>query len=327
MMGFSDLRDWANGEEVGLAQSPGVPGIILGCGPAMRSLNAVVSEIAASNIPVLIIGECGTGKDVYARLIHHLSQRNECAFDKINCTSPSLAGYSHQLRVLTDEPPTDHRLGSLYFDGVQDLDVSGQHCMLSYLRDREDHRSVSGFGRRIISSANADLGSAVESGQFRRELYFRISGACLRLPPLRERKEDIPAMLEYLLNKHASACNKVVPTIAPGALKILLAYSWPGNILQLESFARKVVTLGDLSLALDEIQIRQTEGRSPQPAGNAQSLRTAVRAVSKQAERRLIIQALERTRWNRKRAAQELQISYKSFLNKLKAIETSQEGQ
>jgi two-component system response regulator AtoC len=295
----------------------------------MRSLDAMVVDIAPTRIPVLIMGECGTGKDAYARLVHRLSQGTETPFHKINCAALESAELLNQLNEHTGERQGRDALGTVYLDGVQDLDPHCQRVLLSYLPDGEVQERGLALRQRFISSANASLELDVEAGRFRRELYFRLNGACLRLPPLRERKDDILALMEYFLSKHGSANSKATPPLVGHATEMLLAYSWPGNIRQLESLALKMVTFGDARLTLEELQLLHGVNQRPKPGQDVSvpSLKMAVRAASKQTERELIIQALERTRWNRKRAAQELQISYKSFLNKLKAIETYHRGQ
>lgn len=316
-----------NPTESSLAQSPIIPGFVFGYGPAMRTLNAMAAEIAPTGIPVLIMGECGTGKDAYARLIHRLSQKIEATLHKINCAALESADLFNQLNDQTRERRSEETWGTIYLDSVQDLDLHCQRALLSYLPDDGGAGESLGSHPRVISSTNESLELEVEAGRFRRELYFRINGACLRLPPLRERKDDIPALMEHFLNKHASGRNKAIPSLDSGTLEMLLAYSWPGNIRQLENLALKMVTFGDVRVALDELQpLRSVNPRPGQNVG-VQTLKMAARAASKQAERELIMQALERTRWNRKRAAQELRISYKSFLSKLKSIEISHGGQ
>jgi DNA-binding NtrC family response regulator len=280
----------------------------------------MVVEIAPTGIPVLIMGECGTGKDAYARLIHRLSQTSETAFQKINCAAFQSADLFNRLNDQARECRSENACGTVYLDGVQDLELHDQRALLSYLPDDEGQGNGLGLRPRIVSSTNASLELDVEAGRFRRELYFRINGACLRLPPLRERKEDIPALMEYFLGKHASASNKPVPSLESSTLDMLAAYSWPGNIRELENLALKMMTFGDVRVALDELQLRQSVSQKLQQNSGVPSLKVAARAASRQAERELIMQALERTRWNRKRAAQELQISYKSFLYKLKSI-------
>jgi two-component system response regulator AtoC len=306
--------------ENSLAQTPLLPGFIYGCGSAMRNLNAMVTEIAPTGIPVLIMGECGTGKDAYARLIHRLSQDTGAAFQKINCAAFESADLFNQLNDQTREHRGEGACGTVYLDGVQDLELQGQRALLSSLPDDESHGNGLSLRPRLISSANASLEPEVEAGRFRRELYFRINGACLRLPSLRERKEDIPALLEYFLSKHAGASHKAVPSLETSTLDILTAYSWPGNIRELENLALKMITFGDVRVALNELQLRHSVSQKLEQNLGVPSLKVAARAASRQAERELIMQALERTRWNRKRAARELQISYKSFLYKLKSI-------
>jgi two-component system response regulator AtoC len=316
-----------NPTESSLAQNPVIPGFILGYGPAMRTLNAMAAEIAPTGIPVLIMGECGTGKDAYARLIHHLSQKTEAALHKINCAALESADLFNQLNDQTGERRSEDSWGTIYLDSVQDLDPHCQRALLSYLPDDESPGRSLGSHARVISSTNGSLDLEVETGRFRRELYFRINGACLRLPPLRQRKDDIPALMEYFLNKHASGRNKTIPSLGSSTLELLLAYSWPGNIRELENLALKMVAFGDVRVALDELQSRGSVNQTPRQNVGVPSLKMAARAASKQAERELIMQALERTRWNRKRAAQELRISYKSFLYKLKSIEIPHGGQ
>ena len=310
-----------------MAQNPVVPGFIYGSGPTMRTLNAMAAEIAPTGIPVLIMGECGTGKDAYARLIHRLSQNTEAAFHKINCAALESAGLFKQLSGQSRERQSEDTWGTLYLDSVQDLDLHCQRTLLSYLPDDAGLVGSLDLRRRVISSTDASLELEVEAGRFRRELYFRINGACLRLPPLRERKEDLPVFMEYFLNKHARGSNKTAPSLDSGTLDMLTAYSWPGNIRELENLALKMLTFGDVRVALDELQSRPGVNQKLQQNVGVPSLKLAARAASKRAERELIMQALERTQWNRKRAAQELQVSYKSFLCKLKSIGTPHGGQ
>jgi two-component system response regulator AtoC len=309
-------------------QTPATPGFIYGSAPSVRSLETLVVDVAPTPIPVLITGECGTGKDTYARLIHRLSQGTEAPIHKINCTALESTELLNQLNDQTGERRDTDGWETIYLDGVQDLDPHCQRALLSCLPDDEAQERGPRLHRRIISSANTNLELEVDAGRFRRELYFRLNGMCLRLPPLRERKDDILPLMAYFLSKHGSSSNKTIPHLDGSATEMLVAYAWPGNIRQLENLALKMVTFGDARLTLNEIQsLHVNERQWPGQNVSVPSLKMAVRAASKQTERALIIQALERTRWNRKRAAQQLQISYKSFLNKLKAIETSHGGQ
>jgi len=295
------------------------PEFIYGSGPVMQSLNAMVAEIAPTGIPVLILGECGTGKDTYAKLIHRLSLQTAAAFLRIDCASLESADLARQNHGQRGTGGRER--GTLYLDGVQDLDLQCQRALLAHLSE-DDDANTRGMRPRLVSSTNTSLEFEVERGSFRSELYFRINGACIHLPPLRERKDDISDLLECFLRKHGGINGKAIPALGTNARELLLAYPWPGNIRQLESTALNILTLGE-ARALDELHSPRSVSQRPTGKGGVPSLKLAVRAASLQTERELIIQALEKTRWNRKRAAEELRISYKSFLNKLKAIEAS----
>lgn len=306
-----------------LLHEPVSPGFIYGIGSAMHTLNDMVGEIARTDIPVLIVGESGTGKDAYANLIHRLSLKSETRLQKINCASFQPTELFGQLRQSMRPQSLSDACGTFYLDNVQDLDAASQRELLSHLPDGESSDSREQPSVRFISSTVGTLESGVETGVFRRELYFRLNGVCLRLPPLRERKDDIPALLDYFINKHSALLNKVAPAITDKAFQNLAAYHWPGNIRELENLARKLVVFGDVQIALNDLQIAAFGSYAPAGPAQGGSLKVAARAASKKAERELIMQALERTRWNRKRAARELQISYKSLLYKIKQIGVS----
>jgi two-component system response regulator AtoC len=212
-------------------------------------------------------------------------------------------------------------------DNLQELDAAAQRTLLSWLSDSEDTEPGTEQGMRLISSATSNLESEVELGRFRRELYFRLNGACLRIPPLRERVEDIPLLAEHFLGKYSTAFNKNAPQLNQAAAQALREYHWPGNIRELENFIRKAVLFGDFQIALKELQFVGLGTSKPGASTQCSSLKVAARAASKKAERELILQALEHTHWNRKRAARDLQISYKSLLYKIKQIGVSEKKQ
>jgi two-component system response regulator AtoC len=169
----------------------------------------------------------------------------------------------------------------------------------------------------------------MRAGRFRSELYYRINGVCLRMPPLRDRREDIPILVEFFLTKHAAQFARPRPTLGPRTMRMLLEHSWPGNIRELENVVKKIVALGEEHLAVSELTVAPIERPLEISEPRAYSLKQAARAASREAERELILKALEHTRWNRKRAALKLQISYKSLLYKLKQIgvQDSESGQ
>jgi DNA-binding NtrC family response regulator len=303
------------------AEDRSMTGFIYGLGPTIRALNAVAEEIARTDIFVLILGESGTGKDAYARLIHRLSPYGNSHLSKIDCTALApddlLAHVNEAKRACSNlESP-----GNVYLDNIQELDLVGQRVLLSQLPDAESVDRKDRAIARFISASTRDLKSEVASGRFRRELYFRLNGACLRLPLLRERVEDIPVLAEYFLNKHSTAMKKQAPLLNNRAVQALMTYHWPGNIRELENLVRKIVVLGDVQIALNELRSSSIATNKPAVVAPGASLKVAARAASKSAERELIMQALERTRWNRKQAARALQISYKSLLYKIKQME------
>jgi DNA-binding NtrC family response regulator len=306
--------------ETRLTEALATHGFVYGLGPAMQVLNSMAAEIARTDIPVLIVGESGTGKDAYARLIHRLSQKRDFQLCKINCSSVDPGDLLAQVHKVVGGCSNPEVSGSIYLDNIQELDLSCQRALLSLLPDQEYSGSERELNPRCISSTTSKLESEVEAGQFRRELYFRLNGACLRLPPMRERLEDIPILMECFLSKHAGVLKRKVPAISTKAIHTLVAYHWPGNIRELENFARKLVVFGDVQAALNDLQTAWIANHEPTEIESGASLKMAARAASRRAERELIMQALERTRWNRKRAAQDLQISYKSLLYKIKQI-------
>jgi len=297
-----------------LASAPAAT-LVAGLGPVMHRLQDMVHEIARTDIPVLLVGESGTGKDAFARRIHQLSRRNGFPFQKCNCTSIDLPDRFRQSKVSSlGEDPS----GTLYLDNLQELDSTAQRMLLSIFPDGEDANSNTFPSGRIISSTTSSLELEIELGRFRRELYFRLNGACLRIPPLRERAEDIPSLAEHFLSKQSIVLKKLPPPLEESAVQALVGYHWPGNIRELENLVRTAVLFGNFQIALNELQLTATEARGPLGGTQGSSLKLAARAASRKAERDLILQALERTHWNRKRAAQELQISYKSLLSKIK---------
>jgi two-component system response regulator AtoC len=298
--------------------SPATAGFVLGQGSVMQTLNAMVADIARTDIAVLLIGESGTGKEVYARLIHRLSGLNEAPLQKISCATLDPDRLLGQARDCLRAVAEGQSAGSLFLDGVEELDLACQRVLLSLLPDGEPNGKTGKMTARLISSTSRNLEKETEVEHFRRELYFRINGVCLRLPPLRERKEDIPALLEYFLARHAGELKKPPPILNNEMTDLLASYSWPGNIRELENMAKKIVAVGDAHVALEDM--RATPLGLPPVDGGPQvtSLKLAARAASRRAERELILKALERTHWNRKRAAQELQISYKALLYKIK---------
>jgi two-component system, NtrC family, response regulator AtoC len=303
---------------------------------AMQTLENVLGEIAPTNIPVLLVGESGTGKAVFAHRLHRLSSRSEERLVSIACAAMNPTLLTSELCLAgntgSEFRDPDNSIGTVFLEEISELDSGCQRNLLYALPGDGAPRRGS-LSARVISTTTRNLDEEMRAGRFRSELYYRINGVCLRLPPLRDRREDIPILVEFFLTKHAALFARPRPSVSARTMRILLDHSWPGNIRELENVIKKVVALGDEQLAVSELTVAPVERLTPveisEPRGY--SLKEAARAASREAEKELILKALAHTRWNRKRAAQELQISYKSLLYKLKQIgvqdaETEQRG-
>ncbi|HEY6389201.1 MAG TPA: sigma 54-interacting transcriptional regulator [Candidatus Acidoferrum sp.] len=301
-------------------------GPVRGQAPIMQSLNATIQEIARTDIPVLLVGESGTGKEVYARLIHRLSGLGEATLKKVSCAALDAGQLLEEVRAefLTASGGRDVSPRTVFLDGVHDLDAVCQRALLSLLPDGEPRGLAGKSIPRFISSTSRSLEKEIEAGRFRRELYFRINGVVLRLPPLRDRREDIPALLDFFFQKHSNKLEKKTPALNSDVRELLDSYDWPGNIRELENVAKRILAVGDPSLALADLCAARLAVPVNDDSWNISSLKAASRAACRHTERELIQKALERTHWNRKRAAHDLQISYKSLLYKIK--QTGLEG-
>ena len=301
------------------AEPIGDGGFVYGQSDAIRPVNTMIGEIAQTDIPVLLSGESGTGKGVYGRLIHQLSRQRELPLVKLNCTMLEPGDLLNQMKQSFNQAE-DGAAGTLLLDGIDELDLDCQKVMLAMLQQQE----VTSRGRaslRLISTTSRVLDKEIGFGRFRRELYFRINGVCVKLPALRERKADIVPLAEYFLEKHAMEAGKRAPTLAAEDEELLKAHDWPGNVRELENLARRIVALGEPQAVVGELRPavmnRVRLGDAPLHA----SLKAVAREASRLAERDLILKALEKTHWNRKQAAKQLQISYKALLYKIKQME------
>jgi two-component system, NtrC family, response regulator AtoC len=293
-----------------------------GLSAAWQSLESVVAEIAPTTIPVLLVGEIGTGKEVVAQRLHQLSRRSDNSLIRVKCATATSGNFLSHLDSDFSSTEKTNCTGTIFLDEIAELDVTCQRNLLYALPDGDSTPRKGVLRERLISATTRDLESEVRAGRFRVELFYRISGVCLRLPPLRERKEDIPLLLENFLTKFAAELGRPRPQLSAKTLRQLIDHSWPGNIRELENVARKIAALGDdhaILASFGELPSAKTPA-PPKAEPKSYSLKAAARAASREVERQLILEVLARTRWNRKRAAQELQISYKSLLYKMKQI-------
>jgi two-component system, NtrC family, response regulator AtoC len=285
---------------------------------AMARLENAAAEIAPTKIPILLTGEVGTGKEMFARRIHELSGAGHNSFVRIVCAAITEERLVQEITLKPKAEDARATAGTILLDEIGDLDVGCQRELLGLLP--ADASSEGTSTARIISTTTRNLEDEVRAGKFRSDLYYRLNGVCLRLARLRERKDDIPVLTEHFLTKHAAELHKPRPTLSAKCLEALLSYAWPGNVRELENVLKKIVAMSDESLAISDLAATPDPVGAAHPLPARYSLKAAARAASRKAEREMILEALARTRWNRKRAAQELQISYKSLLCKLKQI-------
>lgn len=285
----------------------------------MRSLKQIIGEIAPTVIPVLLVGESGCGKEVLARQIHRLSQRRDEPFYKLICAGLTADKIGNLLREGGTSAPAA-RPGTIFLDEVSDLDLILQPRLLHCIPDGSSMPSEGSIAARIVSSTVKNLEDEIRNGRFREELYYRLNGVCLRLPPLRSRKDDIRLLAEVFSERYAKKFGRPKLVFSPQAMQSLEEYAWPGNVRQLENVVKRAVALGDAELALRDLDSFWSSG---EPASDDQSnfsLKQAARVASRQAEWEVILKALEKTHWNRNRAAQDLHVSYKALLYKLKQM-------
>src|SRR5271156_3581593 len=275
----------------------------------MRTVEAVIRELSQNDVPLLVVAEHGSGKAAAAASIHALSSRASEPFQVYQ-------GLEASEEILAAR---DGQGGTVYLQEVGDLTAVAQKELVRQIGLHGNGNDNDDLRRRVprfICGTSRELEPEVRAGKFREDLYYGISGVCLRLPPLRQRKEDIPVLRDWFLSVAARDFCRAVPVLTSETHNFFMEYNWPGNIRELKDAARAIVALGDEALAMGGLRslLRRVD------SGDKVSLKDAARAASREAERELILQVLTRTRWNRRRAAEELQISYKALLYKLKQI-------
>ena len=279
----------------------------------MSNLKQVIADLAASDVPVLLLGEPGVGKHLVARQIHEAAPWRASQFLQCRCRHADEGAIRRIFEVesqLTKAPYT------AYFEGLEELSAGGQKALLSCM-DKER-----GPCPRVIASGTADLEMEVRAGKFREDLYYRVSGLCFTIPPLRHRREDICQMADEFLEKFANQFSRPQPPLSPALTRFLLTHPWTGNLDELEDAMRTVVAVGNVQVAISALRSSQSNGNGREKRNGVEpvSLKQAARAASQRAERELILKVLSKTNWNRKKAAEELRISYKALLYKLREI-------
>jgi transcriptional regulator with PAS, ATPase and Fis domain len=297
----------------------------------MRAIQSVVASVADTDATVLIRGESGVGKDVIARVIHAASTRRDGPFIKVNCAAipPGLLEsefFGHERGAFTGA----HRrklgqfelanLGTIYLDEIGDLPLALQAKLLHVLQDLRFCR-VGGHGMvdvdvRVISATNRNLEEALAQGLFRQDLYYRLNVVDIRVPPLRERMEEIPLLASNMLARFNRQYRRT-KELSPETMARLMNYSWPGNVRELENVMRRLVVLADGEQAFGTLVAHDRNGHAPADRGPADTLKEVARRAAGEAERRAIEEVLARVHWNRAETARILKVSYKTLLNKI----------
>jgi two-component system response regulator AtoC len=338
---------------------------------AMERVWALVGRVADTDVPVLLVGESGVGKDVVARRIHAASHRADRPFVKINCAA--LPGelleselFGHEKGAFTGahaEKPGKFELahqGTIFLDEIGEMDPRLQAKLLQVLQDEEFYR-VGGkrpirVDARVVVATNRDLELAIESGGFREDLYYRLNVVTIRVPPLRDRPQDIAPLVRHFVEKYRRRYKGGLEKVPDDVMAKFHEYDWPGNVRELENLVRRLVVLKDPAMVLGELVSGRAgpaasvasaqPSASPPPAAGAHAVVAAapprapepalalhaplpddapLKEVGKRAariaEREAILRALVRTGWNKRKAAKRLQISYKALLYKIKECE------
>jgi two-component system response regulator AtoC len=308
-----------------------------------RELQRILKQVGQSDVPVLILGETGVGKEVAAKEIHAGSRRAQKVFLKLNCAAlPSelveseLFGYERgAFTGAFQRKPGMFELadgGTLMLDEIGDMDLKLQSKLLQVLQDQEFHR-VGGrdsvrVNVRVLAATHRDLEADVGAGRFRADLFFRLDVINVRLPALRERADDIIPLAEFLLQRHSGSDPPAV-VLTSSLKEAMVGYDWPGNIRELENFVRRLAVLRDCDSIDLELRDRIARSRSGVQVSSATSgsapayglpVLEQVTRAKQQAESKAIMSALTSTRWNRKKAAALLNIDYKALLYKMKKL-------
>ncbi len=330
-------------------------------GPAMRQAMTMVDWVADSDVTVLLSGESGVGKGVIAREIHRRSPRRLKPFVTVDCASLPAELleselFGHERGAFTGAQAA--RVGKFAFasegtillDEIGELPMALQSKLLHVLQDRSFTRLGSNqtisVDVRVIAATNRDLGAMRQARLFRDDLYYRLQVIEIVVPPLRKRREEIPALTEFFLRRYGERYRRQVSPPSPALRRALLEYPWPGNVRELENMIKRFVVLQDESLLLAELQrgdslpppsappvpepvptgtsaagpaaARPTHPPAPEAPATTAHLPDLARNAALAAERDAIQQALDRFRWNRRKAARQLGVSYKTLLSKIK---------
>jgi len=302
--------------------------------PRMRAIGTVIENIADTDATVLLRGESGVGKDLVARAIHAASSRRQGPFVKVNCAAIPQGLleselFGHEKGAFTGahrRKPGQFEYankGTLYLDEIAELPLALQAKLLHVLQDFQFAR-VGGHGlldvdTRVIAATNRNLEEEMARGEFREDLYYRLNVVEIRVPPLRERREEIPGLAAWFLGKFNAQYGRQ-KQLSRETMNRLQEHSWSGNVRELENVIRRMVVLTDGEQAFESLVAGGRNGHaaaSPSVPVTSESLREIARRGAREAERQALAEVLERVRWNRAEASRILKVSYKTLLNKI----------
>lgn len=317
------------------ASKLGLPRII-GKSEKITDVAQMVQKVAPTKTTVLLLGESGTGKELFARAIHNLSHRRNYPFVPINCAAipkdlleSELFGHEKGSFTGADAKKLGKFEladgGTIFLDEVGNMELAPQSKLLRAIEESEIER-VGGVKTikvdvRIVAASNKDLEKAVDDKSFREDLYYRLNVFPVKIPPLRERKEDIPLLVEYFINRYCLELKTSQKSISKDALDILMNYHWKGNVRELENTIERAVILCDGDIIIPE-HIVHTQRSVPdsmeRPLLSEGTLEGVAKKALKIAETRRIVEALKQTKGNKSKAAELLRVSYKTLLTKIK---------
>jgi two-component system, NtrC family, response regulator AtoC len=308
--------------------------IVFGRTEAMQAVRARLDKVAGANVPVLIQGESGTGKDIVARMIHACSPWKSGPYVKVNC--PAIPGtlleselFGYEKGAFTGAYGTKpgrvemaHR-GTLFLDEISELDLGLQSKLLQLLQDGQFCRIGAQEDKkvevRVVCATNRKLEQEVDNGTFRQDLFYRINVVNLQLPPLRERRADIEDLVTYFLDYYNRKYNCRARALSGELMAILQKYHWPGNIRELENLVKRYVILGNEEVISSDLVTREQEYFNPDINFDGPiSLKKLTRQAVRELERKVILKVLQANHWNRKQAARALSISYRALLYKIR---------
>ena len=311
-------------------------GMIFGQSPKMAVAREKLERVAETTVPVLLQGESGTGKDIFAKLLHAYSTRSKGTFVKVACPAiphslieSELFGY--EKGAFTGAYATKSgrvelaHTGTLFLDEIGDLDLTVQAKLLQLLQDGIFMRVGGQESRRVdirlVSAASMNLRKQTEEGSFRLDFFYRINAVTIELPPLRERAVDLPVLIDYFIHLHSKAFRRSPKPLSHELMHLMQRYDWPGNIRQLENMIRSYILVGNEEVLASELVPSLASGpamlKSEIDLTKPVSLKEITRAATQDLERQIILKVLEANGWSRRKTAKWLNISYRSLLYKL----------